>query len=222
MKNTTLLKNMRELGYPLFETEKSLDANKILAEVVKSKEPRLLEGFPLLLVNSLERNLFDYRKARKHLKSTKEREYFRKLVIMSLALYKYLGLKLSLADTLYQSSLFNKELFNKFFCSFKNKQNSTRIIGQLSSDRLVNTFKNYFKHAESDHKNYLNMKDEFDLEYALSQIFSKKQKELFMKKLKSEKMSKTEYEYFSRSVKKKVQALANTDLHKLATRLVKE
>ena len=49
-----------------------------------------------------------------------------------------------------------------------------------------------------------------------------KQKELFMKRLKGEKMTKTEREYYSRSVKKKVQALANSDLHKLATTLIKK
>jgi hypothetical protein len=66
------------------------------------------------------------------------------------------------------------------------------------------------------------MKDEFDLEYALSQVFSKKQKELFLKKLKGEKMTKTEREYFSRSVRKKALALANPDLHNLATKLFKK
>ena len=66
------------------------------------------------------------------------------------------------------------------------------------------------------------MKDKFDLEYSLSQVFSKKQKELFMKKLKREKMTKTEREYYSRSVKKKVLALANTELYKLAMKLLKE
>jgi len=35
-------------------------------------------------------------------------------------------------------------------------------------------------------------------------------------------MTKTESEYFSRSVKKKVVALANSDLHKLATTLIKK
>ncbi|GAG46695.1 unnamed protein product, partial [marine sediment metagenome] len=33
-----------------------------LAEVTKSKNSRLWEGFPLLLANSLERDLFNYRK----------------------------------------------------------------------------------------------------------------------------------------------------------------
>ncbi|MCD6516721.1 MAG: hypothetical protein J7L72_04780, partial [Candidatus Aminicenantes bacterium] len=76
--------------------------------------------------------------------------------------------------------------------------------------------------SELDLKNYVDMQDEFDLEYAMSQLFSTKQKELFLKKLRGEKMTKTEREYFSRSVKKKVLALANSDLHKLAKKLVKE
>jgi len=92
----------------------------------------------------------------------------------------------------------------------------------LEWSEVVNTFKNYFKHAELNFKDYVNMKDDFELEYSLSKLFSNKQKELFMKKLKGEKMTKTEREYFSRSVKKKLLALANSDLYKLATKLVKE
>jgi len=98
----------------------------------------------------------------------------------------------------------------------------TEIDRKLSSVRVVNTFKNYFKHAELTIRDYVKMRDEFDLEYALSQVFSKNQKELFMKKLKGEKLTKTERKCFSRSVKKKVLALANSDLHRLATRLIKE
>jgi len=40
-----------------------------------------------------------------------------------------------------------------------------------------------------------------------------------MKKLRSEKMTKTEREYYSRAVRKKVLALANADLHVLAVKL---
>jgi hypothetical protein len=64
------------------------------------------------------------------------------------------------------------------------------------------------------------VKEEFGLEYSLSQVFSPKQKELFLKKLKGEVLTKTEKEYFSRAVKKKVQALANADLHRLARKLL--
>jgi len=76
MKKATLLKKVKELGYPLFETEILIDANETLAEVVKSKEPRLLEGFPLLLANCLEKNLFDYRMTLIHLKNVVEKKFF--------------------------------------------------------------------------------------------------------------------------------------------------
>jgi len=62
--------------------------------------------------------------------------------------------------------------------------------------------------------------EELSLEYALSQLFSPKQKELFQKKLKGELLTKTEKEYFSRTVKKKVAALANPELHRLAQELM--
>ena len=43
----------------------------------------------------------------------------------------------------------------------------------------------------------------------MSQMFSPKQKELFKKRLEGLPLSKTEQEYYSRSVKKKVVALAS-------------
>jgi hypothetical protein len=222
MKKTKLLDNVKELGFPLFEAKKSLDANKTLAEVTKSQDSRLWEGFPLLLANTLERGLFNYREALRNFENSKERNYFRKLVLMSLALYKYLELKLSHSYNLYHSSYFNKNLFDKFLSAFRKNQDLRLTGKQLSSLRVVNTFKNYFKHAELNFKDYVRMKDDFELEYSLSQLFSNKQKELFMKKLKGERMTKTEKEYFSRSVKKKLVALANSDLHKLATTIIKK
>ncbi|GAH67523.1 unnamed protein product, partial [marine sediment metagenome] len=98
MKKTELLNNVKELGFPLFETKKSMDVNKTLAEVTKSKDSRLWEGFPLLLANTLERGLFNYREVLRNFKNSQERNDFRKLVLMSLALYKYRGLKFSYSD----------------------------------------------------------------------------------------------------------------------------
>lgn len=62
--------------------------------------------------------------------------------------------------------------------------------------------------------------DELSLEYALSQLFSPKQKELFRKKLDGLPLTKTEKEYYSRAVKKKVAALANAELHRQARMLM--
>lgn len=219
MKKKELLMKLKSMGYPLFETEEYSDVNETLAEVVKSRDPRLWEGFPLLLADTLEKNLYDAKKVEAHFRNARDRAYFRRLALMSLALYEYLELKLRWRDSLKKSKLFDKKLFDKFFKQFKDNEDLPKEVRNLSSARIVNTFKRYFKEELPDLNEYTRMKDEFDLEYALSQVFSKKQKELFLKKLKSEKMTKTEREYYSRSVKKKVLALANPDLHKLAVKL---
>jgi hypothetical protein len=45
-------------------------------------------------------------------------------------------------------------------------------------------------------------------------------KELFKKKLEGLPLNKTEQEYYSRTVKKKVVALANSELHSLSKKLL--
>jgi hypothetical protein len=112
----------------------------------------------------------------------------------------------------------------------ENMQNSFRdgksIYGMedyLSWDNVKNTFNNYYRNYEdSNIRNYLANKDESDFEFALSQVFSIKQKDLLKKKIRGEKLTKTEREYYSRVVKKKLIALSNSDLHNIALKLTKE
>ena len=62
-------------------------------------------------------------------------------------------------------------------------------------------------------------KRSYDLEYSLSQLFTQRQKELVLKKFRGEKLTKTEKEYFSRTIKKKLSAVANEDLRQLVLKL---
>ena len=62
----------------------------------------------------------------------------------------------------------------------------------------------------------------FQLNLHLRTLFPPKQKELVLKKLKGEPLSKTEKEYFSRVVKKKLEALLNSELRKIALTLAKK
>ena len=57
---------------------------------------------------------------------------------------------------------------------------------------------------------------------ALSTLFPPKQKELVLKKLNGEPLTKTEQEYYSRIVKKKLEALANSEIRKIASSLTKK
>ena len=64
MKNKDLIRKMSRLGFPLLETGEVEDANRVLYEVLKNKETRLREGFPILLANASKEGKFNYAKIR--------------------------------------------------------------------------------------------------------------------------------------------------------------
>lgn len=217
MKNENLSERLNKLGYPLFEVEANDEAGNTLADVVKSKDRRLWEGFPVLLANSAERGLFDYDKVKRHLKKSLDKANLVSLVAMSLALYKTLDLKFSWADKFYKSfSKIRKRKVEQIYKNFKKNLDFKIANYNMSAQRLKHNFNYYFNEAQSRMIDLVSMREQSNLEYSLSQIFSPKQKEILWKKLKREKLTKTEKEYFSRVIKKKVSALANPELYRLA------
>jgi hypothetical protein len=221
VKNEDLLKRLGALGFPLLDVEKEEDANLTLADLVKSQDLRLWEGFPVVLANSAEKGLFNYNKTEGYLKGAFDKLHLSLLVALSLALYKTLKLKFSWADKLYK--LLNKEgqrQYENYLKALKNGKDLHVQNRLMSSQRLKATFNNYLQQAQGSLKDFLLVKEELGLEYALSQVFPPKQKELFLKKLRNEKLTKTEKEYFSRVVKKRVLALANPELHRLSQKLL--
>ena len=221
MKNNNLLKRLNALGFPLFGVEENQDANLTLADMVKSRDLRLWEGFPVVLANSAEKGLFNYGRISRHLKKPHDRSYLDGLLALSLALYKHVGLRFSWAAEVY--GCLSKEK-KKEYLGFLEKLKTGKDVEvagyEMSVGRLKMVFNNYFSQSQAKLNDLLSAKDELSLEYSLSQVFSPKQKELFLKKLRREKLSKTEKEYFSRVVKKKVLALANSELHRLAQQLL--
>lgn len=219
--NKDLLKKLNSLGFSLLEPEETQNANAVLAEVVKSKNVRLLEGFPVVLANSAEKGLFDYDKVKNLLKTASNKSFLDSLMMMSLALYKVLDLTFNWVDKFYKNlTTDRKKEFSTLLNKLKRDEDFKLDNSDMSSRRLKVTFNNYFTKSKTKLNDLLSMKEELGLEHALSQVFSSKQKELFLKKLRGDKLTKTEKEYFSRVVKKKVLALANPELHRLARELL--
>ncbi len=54
----------------------------------------------------------------------------------------------------------------------------------------------------------------------LSKLFSRKQKEIILKKLGGGKLTKTEKEYFSRTIKPKLAAIMNPDIQRIGALLI--
>ena len=223
MKNKNLIDSVNALGFPLFDVEKKQDADLVLANIVKSKELRFWEGFPVVLANSAEKGLFSHDNINSILKNPLRKSTFNSLIAMSLAVYDFFNLKFSWLNSLQKVLSIPKQKEKKIFVKQLKKQEDLYLLGQkISSQRLKTVFENYFIQKRNTLNELLLVKDELRLEYSLSQIFSIKQKELFLKKLKREKLTKTEKEYYSRVIKKKVLALTDPELHNLALRLLSE
>lgn len=224
MNPTPLEKKLRDLGLPMMELQSDENVNQTLAEIVQSSDTRHWEGFPVVLAQANKQGKFNADDAGKYLQGENENETFRQMICLSLALYRCFsafhsenawiknleeGLKKLGADCIekYKTLLVSKETVSVSGRSF-------------SAERLFKMFEYYLRQSSEQMKQKAEQLEDLSLEYALSQVFSPKQKELFKKKLDGEVLTKTEKEYFSRAVKKKVLALANSELHRLARKLL--
>lgn len=221
MTEQPLFERLSKLGLPLLETSDEFDVNLTLAEVVKSRDIRLWEGFPVLLVNAAKDFRFAYERVLEHLDNNEQRKTFHSLLQVSLMLYDHYNLSFSWTRPLKKMLSENAKAGLKQLRKELASENGFTLNGlEFHPLRLKNAFELYFEKDAEKSRQQKEKHEELSLEYALSQVFSPKQKELFKKRLEGLPLNKTEKEYYSRAVKKKVVALANPELHRLAQRLM--
>ena len=96
----------------------------------------------------------------------------------------------------------------------------------LSTKRLQNTLARYasdLSASKSSRKKEKNrQRRSFQLNYYLSTLFAPKQKELVLKKYRGVPLNKTEQEYYSRTVKKKLEAMNHKEVRKVVTALTRK
>ncbi len=222
-KDQKLLKGMARLGYPMMERMEDMDTNQTLAEVVKSLNPRYWEGFPVLLANASEDLLFSPELVEQLLESDIQKKHFHNLILLTGSLFSQYHISSSWWGK-FKKSLSQEDnlVLKRFRNSLVHNQNIRWNDTEIDPERLKRLFELYFEDKAEKNERQQRKYEEFSLEFALSKIFSPKQKELFRKKLDGLRLDKTEQEYYSRVVKKKVVALANTQLHRLARTLLEK
>ncbi len=213
-----LMNALGRFGYPLFQPEKTENPNVLLAALAQSDDARLMEGFPVVLGHCLagKDSRLDLRKAKKALSNPRHKRYFRRLVALSQFLFDLYTPDFARSGKLPPDRNPDENLKNKFF-----RGQPVKIGNRLLNlERLKSTFLNYTVNTrlkkEASDEDKAKIKEEFQREFLLSLLLSPRQKDLVYKKLRGEAMTKTEREYFSRVVKKKLKALADPDLHVLA------
>ncbi|ABQ24606.1 hypothetical protein [Geotalea uraniireducens] len=223
MTDEKLMKSLSKLGFPMFEPSEELNVNETLAEVVKSQDTRLWEGFPVLLANAADSYQFAPELVEQLLPGREDKDHFHRLLLLSSSLYSFYHLTFTWSSKLKKNlSSEDKSLVKKWRNCLAHNQALAWDDVKLDPERLKGLFELYFEQNVDKTRRRKEKYEEFSLAYALSQVFSPKQKELFKKKLEGLPLTKTEQEYYSRSVKKKVVALANSELHSLARKLLEQ
>jgi len=221
MANDKLLKTLSRLGLPMFEPSEELDVNATLAEVVTSRDLRLWESFPVLLANASENYRFAPEMVERQLLDAEFKKVFQRLLLMTVAVYDFYHLSFAWAAQLQKSfSAEDKAAVKDWRQALKVNQWPSEQEQECDPQRVKVLFELYYEQRVEKERRRKDKQDEFSLEFALSQLFPPKQKQLFRKKLEGDALSKTEQEYYSRTVKKKVVALANSELHSLARKLL--
>ena len=221
MTDRKLLTSLSKLGFQMFETSEEPDVNETLAEVVKSHDTRLWEGFPVLLARAGESYQFTPEQVKQQLKRKEQRDQFHQLMLLSGSLFSLYHLSFSWWNKLKRNlSKEDKDMVKTWRNDLVHNQTLKCNDAELDPQRLKGMFELYFEKEAEKESRRKEKYVEFSLEHALSQVFSPKQKELFKKKLEGLPLNKTEQEYYSRTVKKKVVALANSELHSLSKRLL--
>ncbi len=227
MKRADLVLNLERLGYALVKPKthkvKNHQVLELLDELIDSEDPRLVEGFPVVLANCTYEGLnLDFKSLlSKHKPGSRKKQDLEKLVLIS-------------SDLLTQQGLDKPKNLEGVLTSLKAKYgdllaNDAVILGNkvsLSTERLRNTFKRYTSDIVVARSNRKRDKDiqrrSFQLNYFLGALFAPKQKEIVLKKYNGETLNKTEQEYYSRKVKKKLEAMANSEVKKVIAALTKK
>jgi hypothetical protein len=227
MKREDLVETLGRLGYSLVEPKRPMLSERhvlaTLEELAGSTEPRLVEGFPVVLASCARRGIeLDLKELlHRDVPDSPGQRDLEKLILLSSDLLESEGLDRpegfdEILDTL-------RSRFGKLIDSDAVRLESGIL---LSVERLRNTLRRYaadlVSSEISEQRERNTQKRTFALHFHLSTLFSTKQKELVLKKLNGEPLTKTEQEYYSRVVKKKLEALADSELRKVALALTRK
>lgn len=221
--NDVLLENLAEYGYPLLMPKSHLP-EEVMTSLLDQDDMRLLEGFPVVFFNALqEKDVLEWELNPRSFESFSPKALARLsyLLAFSLLLFtryaveeKHVSRAVRLLEKLPQGTELRRQALEEW-----EKSAPVKAAGmEFSYERLKNAFETYVvqspKREAVEHK-----KQVYEFELLLSQLFTPKQKVLLKKKQQGQPLTKTEREYFSRVVKKRLKALASDEVHQMAKQL---
>ena len=191
----------------------------ILDALASSDDTAVVARFPAVLAICARRGLALNSQAlfSRYWETSPKRQNLEKLLLISAAIFNLQGLKAPKNLDKIAESI--KPKYGEFLPAGEFQLSSGMCISIKDLQNTLETYTNSQKKSSAiqARKSQLN----FDsLDVYLDRLFSPKQKELVLKKRDGKTFTKTEREYYSRIVRKKLDAIANDKLVKLARQLV--
>ncbi len=154
MTSRKLLNSVSRLGLPMFEPNEELDVNETLAEVVKSLDTRLWEGFPVLLANVAESYQFAPEQVKQQLTRKEQKDHFHQLMLLSGSLFSLYHLSFSWWNKLKKGLSKEDKASIKTWRNYLVHNQTLKCNNvALDPERLKGLFELYFeKKAEKDRR----------------------------------------------------------------------
>jgi hypothetical protein len=213
MKNKELMEKLNAYGYSLLMPDDREETANVLNEISASREQRILEGFPVVLLNMIKKEKFSCQDYNKLNKLSKE------LFIVSLICFEMNSEK-TLSQKFKNECNINS-LKMKVYGDLMKKRRNLKVGGEtISSERVLNTFQKYNSESEKNEGfKKIELKENLNFNKSLNRLFPPKQKEIIFKRLDGDVLTQTEKEYYSRVVKKRIEAILNEDLQRFLKQL---
>lgn len=218
-----LLRDLERYGYPLAHSQIS-STSKVLERMLESNENRVLEGVPIVLCNMLiENEKLDLRGCEMELQKVNQKRFR----ILSAITYFFL---FWVPESDNSREVLRHYLKNrdpeilKTVQKWMEERKEINIGGtKLDYERLEKTFRNYVVHqfmaTEENFSKKLEAERQATFMKAMDLLFTEKQREVIFKLLSKAELSKTEREYFSRTIKPRLKAIRNADINSVAATL---
>ncbi len=229
-----------ELGYMFFETGEEIAIESLIIDLMKSGEKRYMKAIPFLIFQSYDdpgkKPRFDLEKLHQQVKENDLEKEVNAILYVAMEIFRASGDRADMIKSI--SSYLKKHSPEKekriFEMLFKNKTApadpgfeayaKNKMINWLDIEEMSDDFLMHKRLKEMQDK--LTLKERLDVSGSrsmmirLSEIFTPRQRGIIQKIIDEKPLGKTEYEYYIRIIKKRLDAIA--ELRELADAVAKK
>src|SRR3989338_10250585 len=187
---------LEKTGYSYFTVEKALSVEDLILQILLGKEKRFLKAIPFIIYITTKKDSLSFNLPLL-LEKAKEKKILHELKAV-------LGVSLDIFTKL--------EPGNSLIASLK------KIVSKKKESSFVFSFDEYLYDFIAQKKLYeaeqqiglaekVNKAKEYDFQYALANLFKPKQREIIQKIIDNRQLTKIEYDYYFKTIKKRLRAV---------------